>query len=104
MLAPNMTEVEAYSVTLYDKDKQFSYTIPQSQTRFNLSQEDIKLNTQQSYTISVSAINSVGYSPATFSTFGMYNIIILGCTSITVYTHKALRLTLNIMYIHLKQL
>ena len=64
-----MTEVEAYNVTLYDKDLLHSFSILQSQTVFNLSEEDVKLNIRETYTISVSAINSVGYSTVVMTTF-----------------------------------
>lgn len=67
-----MTEIEAYNVTLYDKDQLLSFTILQSQTVFNLSEKDVKLNIRETYTISVSAINSVGYSTEATTTFGKY--------------------------------
>ena len=75
LLTLNMTEVEAYNVTLYDKDQLPSFTILQSQTVFNLSEEDMKLNIRETYTISVSAINSVGYSPVAMTTFSEYMFV-----------------------------
>lgn len=67
-----MTEVETYNVTLYDKDQQLAFTELQYQTPFNLSEEDVQLNIRESYTISVSAINSVGSSNAAVMKFGKY--------------------------------
>ena len=66
-----MTEVEMYNVTLYDKDDQlFTFTVPQSQTMFNLSEQDVQLNVGENYNISVSAVNSVGPSIAAVRKFG----------------------------------
>ena len=75
LLTPNMTEVESYNVTLYDKDQRLYFTISRSQAVFNLSEEDIKLNIRETYTINVSAINSVGYGPVAMTTFSKYMLV-----------------------------
>ena len=65
-----MTAVEEYNVTLYDKDRQLVFATLWPHTMLNLSDFDIKLNTRESYMISVSAVNSAGHGPAAINTFG----------------------------------
>ena len=66
-----MTAVEEYNVTLYNKDRQPVFTILWPHTMLNLSDfDDIKLNTRESYMISISAVNSAGHGPAANNTFG----------------------------------
>ena len=67
----SMPEVEGYNVTLYNEDHQLIFTVLHSQTTFNLSEVDIDLKFRENYTVSISAINSVGYGPPSDSTFGM---------------------------------
>ena len=71
LLMSSMPEVEGYNVTLYNEDHQLIFTVLHSQTTFNLSEVDIDLKFRENYTISISAINSVGYGPPSDSTFGM---------------------------------